>query len=229
MLEIYAMPLDMVRFNAYLQFLQGGITGAMHRPVGGYNPMGKDHMRASLDSLVQLNAEEFIQDELQVLNQDSPISENWICALNVCDDLHGGWTNRYSTDFDIRFRYQGLYNRQMAMIILWSSEIPSYELLAQRTKEAIARIHYWMRHGMPTNLVESVRQEQQVHLKVFGEQVKLGQEQIAYLDQYSESEDYLQQFAFFYGDEGCKALGYPTAIGPGWINASSFFSQKKTA
>lgn len=101
MLELYASPRDISRFKEYLSLLQGDTRGNLALPLGGFNPMGKEHVVAKLQELKALNAESVIQQTLSTLNtqlaaihKDRKIK----VALNLSDDIAGGWTNRYTSE-----------------------------------------------------------------------------------------------------------------------------------
>ncbi|HIE92088.1 MAG TPA: hypothetical protein EYQ83_04175, partial [Acidobacteria bacterium] len=55
--ELYAMPRSVERFQVHLRTMVDADTGDLALPLVTINPMGKDHVPALLDSLLDFDAE----------------------------------------------------------------------------------------------------------------------------------------------------------------------------
>jgi hypothetical protein len=56
--DLYRMPRGMERFRAYLKTMVDAETGDLALPLIAMNPMGKDHVPALLDTLLELQADD---------------------------------------------------------------------------------------------------------------------------------------------------------------------------
>jgi hypothetical protein len=110
--ELYDMPRGARRFQAYLRTLVDEDTGDLALPLVTMNPMGKDHVPALLDTLRQFGAEDVARN---VIKAAMPAVENvngrFTVGLVVADDAHGGWTDRYCSEFSHRFEGRALAKR----------------------------------------------------------------------------------------------------------------------
>jgi hypothetical protein len=212
MLNFYQKPRDANRFQEYLKILRGNTKDDLVMPIGGFNPMAKEHVFEKLMALKTLNAEDIMREVIKNLNEEM-IGKNegkFKVALNLCDDFLGGWTNRYTTDFDSKFKLNALVKRQFCTPIFWSSESYNEHLIKQITLEYALRTIYWLEKPKPISLREHVEQEQ------FVIQNSTGFERIPQLEKYrnfylehSESDSYSLTFNFFYGNEASELLGFP--------------------
>lgn len=213
--EMYKQPLSADRFQAYLSRLQGETKGELALPIGGFNPMAKDHVIAKLYELKALQAEELIQEVAEELNAKLDIDEEPIIkiALNLADDLQGGWTNRHATDFDSKFKINALVERNFCTPFFWSSETYTEDLIRSRTFEYAYRTLYWKYHSRLASLEDHVNQEVYVCRHVgatsdLQEDANLETLQAFYADN-KEEEEYSVLFNFFYGDAASVSLNYP--------------------
>lgn len=72
MIEFYAKPKSLDKFQEYLKILQGDTKGAISPPIGGFNPMAKGHLYEKLIELKELNAENIIYDVIDKVNLFAP-------------------------------------------------------------------------------------------------------------------------------------------------------------
>jgi hypothetical protein len=210
MLKIYSLPQDFARFQAYLKLLQGNTKDDVALPIGGFNPMAKEQAISRLKELKDLDAEEIIRQTLGELNRaNTAIFSDVIIhvALNLSDDVAGGWTNRYSSDYDCKFKISGLLSRHFCTAIFWTSEDYSPELIRNRTLAYCYRTVYWLNHPKPLTLAQHVEQEAFVCEKVTGKRFKMPEESQVYFKKFQHSDAYLTVFNFLYGDAGMEALG----------------------
>jgi hypothetical protein len=127
MITLYQQPADMARFQVYLSILEGDTKGGLSVPIGNFNPMAKQAYINKLHELAAINPEFILNNTLQQVN--SQISDHYeadnsvfkVC-FNLVDDLKGGWTNRYTTDYSSKFKIAPLFSRGFCVPIFWVSE-----------------------------------------------------------------------------------------------------------
>jgi hypothetical protein len=212
MIDFYQKPRDLVRFQNYLNLLQGDTKGDLALPIGGFNPMAKPHVLAKLLALKNLDAEAIMADVAAKYRLKNAQATLFKLALTLADDAQGGWTNRYTTDFDSKLKLNPLITRQFCTPVFWTSESYDATLIRERTTEYILRTSYWLEHkAKPTSLREHIEQEQFVAKNTPYENPKPTCDMVA-LQAYSadnaDSEDYTQIFNFFYGDAASLSLGF---------------------
>ena len=215
MLGLYGQPRSPARFQNYLKLLQGDSKGDLVLPIGNFNPMAKEHVVEKLQELKIMKAEQLIAKILSDLNKTTTSSkENSVfkVALNVADDLHGGWTNKYTVDYDSKFKFNALFERQFCVPILFTSETFTEELIIQRTKEYCFRSVNWLTHSKPKTLEQHVNQEIFISMMCRPSE-KLSKQGFQKLDSFyklhQKTDHYDIIFNFFYGDTICKTLNFP--------------------
>lgn len=216
MIDFYEQPKTFERFKEYLKTLQGDTEGDLAIPISGFNPMAKEHLLDKLQELKYLGTEQIIQKILDDLNDKSfsKISNrNFKVAINLSDDLKGGWTNRFTSDYDSKFKINGLLSRNFCTPIFWSSETFTKDIIRERTLEYIFRTIYRLTNPKPNTLKEHLEQEIFVasHTKHKGDGLETD---FAALDKFyndnKHTENYHIIFNFFYGDKASESLGFPT-------------------
>ncbi len=216
MLEIYSKPRSPDRFKEYLALLKGNTKNDLEIPITGFNPMAKDHVTDKIKELKNSRAEEIITDVISNINQknNSKNGRTFKIFINVADDAKGGWTNRYTTDFDSKFKLNAYVERGFCIPYFWTSETYSQEIIIQRIKEYIYRTIYWAQNGRLRTLNDFVKQEQFVAKNTAISAKKNNSKALTLLDSYFNSnknnEDYNLIFNFMYGDTVCESLSYPT-------------------
>ncbi len=214
MLELYKKPIGPARFEAYLKLLEGDTKGDMQLPISGFNPMAKEHVTQKLLELKALDAEELMKETLREINyrfNEHPDKRIFKMVMNLADDLKGGWTNRYTTDYDSKFKLNALVTRNFCTPFFWSCENYADALIQLRTKEYALRTLYWLTHSKPITLHDHVEQERFVATFSGNEPEPLPHFDVldAYYTAHRNSEEYIVIFNFLYGDETCKSLGFP--------------------
>ena len=103
--DIQGMPKGMDRFRHYLRTIWNCYeTDFELIPLMYANPMGKDHVTATLDELLALGAEQVAADAAALASERlADVPGEFKAAVIVADDLMGGWTNRYDYEFNLRF------------------------------------------------------------------------------------------------------------------------------
>jgi hypothetical protein len=115
------MPRGMDRFREYIKTMVDAETGDLALPLVAMNPMGKDHVPALIDDYLALGAEEIAEDEVRGAASSDP-APGYRVALVVSDDLKGGWTNRWASEYSHRIEYGAITKRGWLVGILWTSE-----------------------------------------------------------------------------------------------------------
>jgi hypothetical protein len=215
MIDFYSLPLNQDRFTRYLELLQGGRKDSLHLPLVGYNPMAKDHILTKLYELRSLNIESLMSEVINSINATIINDEDieFKVAFNLSDDLHGGWTNRHTTDYDSKFNFQGLFNKKFSVPLFWATDAITAEVIHDTTLEYIYRTIYWATYIKPTSLTQFLDQEIFVAKKI--KSISCHQESDfdslkIFYDQYQHTDNYSIIFNFFYGDHTSSLLSYPT-------------------
>ncbi len=214
MLELYQKPRDFDRFQDYLKLLQGTIKGDLVLPIGGFNPMAKEYVLQKLMELKELEIESIIQnaiDELNILFKNDKNTTVFKMAFNLSDDFGGGWTNRFTADFDSKFKINALIERGFCVLLFWTSELFTPNLIKERVLEYAFRYYYWLTHPKPNTLKEHIEQEIFVakNTVVIPPSVTSPHLESFYLKN-EQTDNYNIIFNFLYGDIASKSLAFPT-------------------
>ncbi len=218
MVELYEQPATFERFKQYLKLLSGDTNNDLDLPIGAYNPMGKDHVLHKIQDMRALNAEQLAIDAIDMVNNITEGSNSdgvFKVILCLSDDLKGGWTNRYTSDYDSKFKLNALVTRKFCTPIFWTGEEIYNGTITARTVEYCFRTACWLQHPKPATLEEHVLQESRVVammkkiLSSVEEPSKLLSPDVAsFYEANKTSTNYLTIFNFLYGDEAAASLGY---------------------
>ena len=214
MIELYKLPRNRARFDAYLKMLQGESQSEMISPIAGYNPMGKDFVLEKMNELKGLEAEVILSDVLKEINTkvESDSDETFDVVINLLDDIGGGWSEHCSTDYNYRFNLSSLIKRKFVTPFFWTSEEFDENMIARRIQEQVYRTIYELRNGKSKTLQNHVDQEVFVKNQIESPSHKLdkvsNEETKQFLANHSNSEKYALIFNFFYGDKASENLGY---------------------
>jgi hypothetical protein len=159
--DLYNIPLGQERFQAYLETMLNSDASDVELPtLGIMNPMGKAHIPAMLDALIAMDADTVASQAIaELLDQFEKDSGTFKLGLVVADDLMGGWTNRYTSEFSARFEIEKTLKRGWLSGILWTSEIPSLQKVREEALTTVYRATYIQRHGFAHTLQEMLNQE----------------------------------------------------------------------
>ncbi len=212
--ELYSKPISYDRFRSYLAMLEGDSKGDMILPIAGFNPMAKDHVLQKIGELVDLQAENIIEEVIEAYNADLDHSDptQIDVVLNLADALKGGWTNFYTTDFDSKFRISAYVTRNFCIPYFWTSEDYSEQKIRRRTREYLSRTHYWKTNPRPETLSEHLLQEvfvardRSTIVEVSDSADFRGVEN--FYSEYRNSDNYSVIFNFFYGDKASESLSF---------------------
>src|SRR5687768_11111713 len=222
--ELYAMPRGMERFREYIKTMTDGQTGDLALPLVAMNPMGKDHVPALIDEYLALGAEEIADEAVRsasALRANSPArnatadreGSSYRVALVVSDDLKGGWTNRWASEYSHRIEYAAITKRGWLVGVLWTSEPASAQNVREAVLTSIYRAEYLQAHAAPTTLGEMLDQEGYAMARAGCATPQLDDDDLAYtrsvVKPHLGAGDRATVIACLFGDRAAAALGYP--------------------
>lgn len=219
--ELYSIPRGMNRFKQYLRTMvrEDGVDLELP-PLVIMNPMAKDHVPALLDAFLALDADGIAARSLAAAaSQLQSEPGEYKAALVLADDLHGGWTNRFASEFMLRFQNGPSSRRFWVMGILWSSEPAAAETVRAAILLAAFRAAYVQRHGPAQTLRDMLAQEGQVMSQAGCRVPALDEEEIDYtrevLTPYLDAKDMRTAIECLFGDAAGRTLGFtPRGLSP---------------
>ncbi len=216
--ELYAIPRGRERFQAYLRTMIDAESGDLRLPLSGMNPMGKSHVPALLDAWLALDAERVAAQALrEVATETAETPGEYKVALVVVDDMQGGWTNRYTAEFDHCFAEQALWKRGWLIGILWTNEPPDIAAVKAEVRAVVHRAAHVAQHGPARTLRQMLTQESAVRARAGGSPALSIEEQAHTHDVIApllEADDRPTVLSVLFGDSAANALGY-TPLGLG--------------
>ncbi len=211
--ELYAIPRSVERFQAYLRTMVDADTGDLALPLVTMNPMGKDHVPTLLDSLLDFDAEAIVRDVIAATTRTvSDVDGRFAVGLVVADDAHGGWTDRYSSEYSHRFEGRAIYKRGWIVGQICTGDPPSADSVWEETPTAIHRLAHILRRGTATTLGEMIDQEGTAMAAAGCSGPMLDAEDIAFtrdvLAPSLDATDRATVVACVFGDDAAHRLGY---------------------
>lgn len=212
--ELYDLPRNMERFNAYLAAMKDPSTGELKLPLVAMNPMGKEHVPALLDEWLALGADEIAARAVaDAAPRLQPVPGDFQVGLVIADDLKGGWTNRHFDDFSQRFHTKALHRRGWVTGLLWTSETPSSQAASDAALTGVYRAACIEQHGYAGTLRQMLAQEGYATANAGCTAPALDADDLAYTREaiagHLDATDQPTIMACLYGDEIASALGYP--------------------
>jgi len=212
--DLYALPRGRDRFHAYLQTLRDGRTGDLALPLVAMNPMGKDHVSALIEQYLAMDADAIGEQVTREAAGRLPAGPGaFEATLVVSDDLKGGWTNRYASEFGHRFEAGAMLRRGWAVGILWTADTPSPAYVREAVLTAVYRAAYVSGHAPSRTLGEMLEQEGWVMARAGCTTPVLDADDLAYtraaIAPHLAATDCATQMACVFGDACARALGYP--------------------
>jgi len=212
--DLYSMPRGMERFRAYIRTMTNADTGDLELPLVAMNPMGKDHVPALLDRLLELRADEIgaaAAHEAQQRLRDE--AGRFRVGLVVADDAHGRWTNRYDTEFGHRFGQRVYYKRGWIVGLVWTSETQTERMIREEVLSTIYRAAYALRHE-PVKTLASMLEQEGVAMAMAGcVEPQLDADDLEYtravIEPLMQATDSATVMTCLFGDEAADSLGYP--------------------
>jgi hypothetical protein len=227
MRAVYAVPRGPERFRQYLQLATGGADDLV-TPVLAFNPMAREHVVARLEALLALGGDEIAAEAAaRAAQRLARIELELVGGLELADDLHGGWTNRYLTDAGHRFPaamaqkpLAGRSNiRPFATALLFVSEEYTGEAIAALVAEAVYRGAYGRLVGPARTLEEMLRQERMA-ARFAGTPSTAADEDVdaarIAMAPHRASDAWPVCFACLYGDEAAESVGFAPLGVPAW-------------
>jgi len=240
--DLHAIPRGMERFQQYLRTIGGKDGDHLELPsLVIMNPMGKEHVTALLDALLAMDADGIAARALaEAATQLANEPGDHKAALVVADDLMGGWTNRYATEFTLRFPGGSSVQRPLPRWtkhfwvngVLWSSEPASERTVREAILTAVYRTAYWQRHGPARTLGDMLAQEGNVMARAGCTGPVLDEEDIAYtrevLTPFLDADDMRTAIECMFGDAAGKTLGFtPRGLSP-WAGLALALHDSRT-
>lgn len=220
--ELYAMPRGMGRFREYLKTMTDAETGDLALPLVAMNPMGKDHVPALIDEYLAMDAEAIAEASIAsavasgALDREAPpakADDTYRVALVVSDDLKGGWTNRWASEYSHRIEGAAIAKRGWLLGILWTSEAASAQHVRDAVLTSIYRAEYLQTHAAPSTLGEMLDQEGFAMARAGCTTPQLDDDDLAYtrsvMKPHLGATDRATVIACMFGDRAAAALGYP--------------------
>jgi hypothetical protein len=217
--DLYDLPRGFERFREYIRTITGG-SDELKLPLVAMNPMGKDHLPPFLDHLLAIDADGVGARALgETASALADESGDYRACLVVSDDLKGGWTNRYTSEFSYRFEQRAMYRRAWLPAILWTSETYDATRVRAEVLECIYRVVYVQRHGPPRTLADMLTQEGYVMRSAGSTVPLLDDDDLLYtrevLREYASATDRATVIAALFGDAAARDLGYqPLGLSP---------------
>jgi hypothetical protein len=211
--DLYNVPRGMERFRAYIAAMVDAETGDLALPLVAMNPMGRDHVPAIIEAYMAFDAESTAERATHdAAGRLSEIAGDFRAGLVVSDDLKGGWTNRFASEFSHRFEGRAMFRRGWAVGVLWTSDPPSAAAPREAVLTAIYRAAYTSRHGLPRTLGEMLAQEGWVTARAGCRAPRLEHDDLAYtrdvIRPLLHASDRATQMACVFGDACARAFGY---------------------
>jgi hypothetical protein len=215
--DLYAMPRGMERFREYIRTMTDPETGDLALPLVAMNPMGKEHVAALIEQYIALDAEGIAQralSEVRLASTREPSSERqYKVGLVVSDDLKGGWTNRWASEYGHRIEGHAITKRGFITAILWTSEPASIQNVRDSVLTAIYRVEYLQTHPAPKTLREMLDQEGYAMARAGCVTPALDDEDLEYtrkvIAPHLDARDRATVIPCLFGDVAATALGYP--------------------
>jgi hypothetical protein len=213
--DLYAMPRGIERFREYIKTMTDPETGDLALPLVAMNPMGKDHVPALIDEYIALGAERIASDSVDEATANAVASQTkeYKVGLVVSDDLKGGWTNRWASEFSHRFETKAFHKRGFLTGILWTSEPASASNVREAVLTSIYRAEYLQRHPSPKTLHGMIEQEGHAMARAGCTSPSLDADDLAYtrsvIAPHLDANDRATVMACLFGDAAANALGYP--------------------
>jgi hypothetical protein len=215
--DLYAMPRGMERFREYIKTMTDPETGDLALPLVAMNPMGKDHIPALIDEYIALGAERIAEQSIDVWRATASAvaepSKEYKVGVVVSDDLKGGWTNRWASEFSHRLESGAFLKRGFITALLWTSEPAAASRVRDAVLTSIYRAEYLQTHPMPKTLRGMLEQEGYATARAGCATPALDDDDLAYtrtvIEPHLDAHDRATVIACLFGDAAAKALGYP--------------------
>lgn len=213
--DLYSTPRGIERFREYIKTMTDAETGDLALPLVAMNPMGKDHIATLIDEYIALEAESLAA--AAVAEAASEIgalqTKDYRVSIVVSDDLKGGWTNRWASEYSHRIEGAALRKRGFLTGLLWTSEPASAARVRDAVLTAIYRAEYLETHPEPATLGEMLEQEGYAMARAGCTSPSLDADDLAYtrtvIAPHLAARDRATVISCLFGDTAANTLGYP--------------------
>jgi hypothetical protein len=212
--DLYRLPRNYDRFREYLQTMIKPDGTGLELPLVAMNPMAHDHVPALLDQYLALDADRFGREVVaELVPELAGIDLEIEVGLVMADDLRGGWTNRYSTELQVRAGGEARPSvSRWAVGLLWSSEPASLITVGETLRCLLWRLAWHRTTGVARTLDELLTQEGWVLQRAGCTGPVLDPDDLAYtrevLAPHRQASDQATWIAALFGDAGAQSLGH---------------------
>jgi hypothetical protein len=242
--DLHALPRTHERFQQYLRTIGANNSEQLELPsLIIMNPMGKEHVTTLLDALLAMDADGIAARALAETAADLANEPgDFKAALVVADDLKGGWTNRYATEYTLRFPGGAAARGELPRWakhfwvngVLWSSEPASERAVREAILTAAHRTAYVQQHDPALTLRDMLAQEGRVMAKAGCMRPVLEEDDIAYtrevLAPFLGATDKRTVMECLFGDAAGQTLGFsPRGLSPWAGLAMALFDARNGA
>jgi hypothetical protein len=243
--ELQGIPRGMARFRQYLRTISNEDGSDIElTPLLIMNPMGKDHVTALLDALLEMDADAIATDAAaEASARLADVSGDFRTGLAIADDRGGGWTNRYDWEFTLRFgprplqdrfNSEAMWRRYWVTGVLWSSEAPTEQAVREAVLTAAYRLAYGFRqHGGARSIRAMMAQEGSVMAMAGCTGPVLDEDDLAYtrevLTPFLDADDKRTAIECLFGDAAGRTLGFtPRGLSP-WAGLALALHDARTS
>lgn len=215
--DLYALPRGMDRFREYITTMTDAETGDLALPLVAMNPMGKEHIPALIDQYIAMDAEGIAKETIDVWRATASAAATgesaYQLALVVSDDLKGGWTNRWASEYTHRIENAAIRKRGFLTALLWTSEPATERAVREGVLTEIHRGEYLQTHSPAKTLREMLAQEGYATARAGCTTPVLERDDLDYtraiIAPHLDAHDRATVIPCLFGDAAAVALGYP--------------------
>jgi hypothetical protein len=218
---LYRIPRGYERFKAYLRTMCDPSGDDLRLPLTPMNPMGKDHCGALLDEYAALGADPLAAATLaEAAREVHDVEGVYRVTLVLADDAQGGWTNRYASEFSLRFYDRPTRTCQGWLVaLLWTGDPASAAAVREAILTVVYRAAYVSEHGHARTLRERMMQEGFVMARAGCTTPVLDEDDLEYTREviapFLDAEDMRTTIECLFGDAAGKTLGFsPKGLSP---------------
>lgn len=229
--DLYTLPRGRERFVEYLRTMRScDGDGLDLPPLVTMNPMAREHVPRILDQLLAIDAGAIAARAVaDAAGELADVPGTYHLGLVIADDLLGGWTNRYASEFNVRFPPLRIspagiqapkWSQQVWLTgVLWSSEAVSPGIVREATLSAVYRAAYIIRYGHARTLADRMAQEGWVMAQAGCVEPILGDDEVSgtrrLLADLLEADDMPTAVECLFGDVAAHSLGFtPRGLAP---------------
>jgi hypothetical protein len=211
--ELYNIPRGFERFREYLATMIDPETRDMKLPLAPMNPMGKEQVPALLDQYLAFDTDGLAAQAVEDAEaQLQAVAGEFKVAFVMADDAQGGWTNRYASEYYLRFGNKPYHKRGWITGILWTSETPNARSAHAEVLTAVFRTVHIQQHGFARTLREMLAQDGYAMAQANCTEPCLASDELEYTREviapHLDSQNYPTVFACLFGDHAASLLGY---------------------